>query len=120
MTVFGFLIGVFACLISSVDPFYSIVITSFVALAFHILAIAATSYVLKYKDLKAVYLIKKDTIEAKLDSIVREIEKKEVEIRDAYEFIRETEREEDLKNVDPMFLLNQEKERRKRKRLNNE
>ena len=93
-SVSGFFIGLIFAILQEFKPFDFFVAVMVVFLIFYIIALASTSFFIKYFAVKNVFEFDKVNLEKTIDSQIEELDKKEDSIREAYYFIRELEEEE--------------------------
>jgi len=94
LSVTGFFIGVIFAIIQGFEPFeflWAVIVTFAV---FYILAIASTSFFIKYLAVKNIFHLDKVNLEKTIDYQINELDRKEDLIREAYYFIRQIEEEE--------------------------
>jgi len=94
LSVSGFFIGVIFAIFQGFEPIdflYAVVITFTL---FYIVALASTSFFIKYLSVKNIFQLDKVNLEKTIDYQINELDKKEDLIRDAYFFIRKIEEEE--------------------------
>ena len=94
LSVSGFFIGVIFAIFQGFEPidFLYSVIVSFTL--FYIIALASTSFFIKYLSVKNIFELDKVNLEKTIDYQINELDKKEDLIREAYYFIRKIEEEE--------------------------
>jgi len=93
LTVCGFFIGLIFVTITPMDPMMMVWGTIGISLLFYIIALAGSSYFIKYVDLKSGYDLNRDYYEVQLDKAVKQIERREAYLRDSERFIRNLEKE---------------------------
>jgi hypothetical protein len=94
LSVSGFFVGLIFATFQGFEPFefvWSVIITFVV---FYIIAMASTSFFIKYLSVKNIFQLDKVTLEQTIDYQINELDKKEDLIREAYHFIRKIENEE--------------------------
>jgi hypothetical protein len=94
LSVTGFFIGVLFAMFQGFEPMdflYSVIVTFVV---FYIIAIASTSFFIKYLSVKNIFHLDKDSLEKTIDYQINELDKKEDLIRESYYFIKKIEEEE--------------------------
>lgn len=94
LVVTGFFVGVIFGVVKLNDPFHILVAVTFITLTFYIISLGAAALFIKSMKYKPRYRIKTQKYENALDSVVVEIEKREDQIKDICEFIKELEQEE--------------------------
>jgi len=94
LTINGFFIGLLFGIIKLDDPIQIVVAVIFITAIFHMIAIAASAFFIKNLTFTPRYRIKKEKYETAIDTAIMELEKREVIIRDMYEFINQLEEEE--------------------------
>lgn len=94
LTISGFFIGLLFAILKLNDPFEIVVAVVFVTALFYIIAIAAAAFFIKNVTFTPRYRIKKEKYETAIETAIMEIEKRELFIRDMYEFIKQLEEEE--------------------------
>ncbi len=94
LSVSGFFVGIIFAIFQGFDPidFLYSVIVSFTI--FYIIALASTSFFIKYLSVKNIFHLDKANLEKTIDFQINELDKKEDLIREAYYFIRKIEEEE--------------------------
>jgi len=94
LSVSGFFIGLIFAIFQGFEPidFLYSVIVSFTL--FYIIALASTSFFIKYLSVKNIFELDKVNLEKTIDYQINELDKKEDLIREAYYFIRKIEEEE--------------------------
>jgi len=94
LSVSGFFIGLIFAIFQGFEPidFLYSVIVSFTL--FYIIALASTSFFIKYLSVRNIFELDKANLEKTIDFQINELDKKEDLIREAYYFIRKIEEEE--------------------------
>ena len=94
LSVTGFFIGILFATFQGFEPFdflWAVVITFSI---FYMIAIASTSFFIKYLSVKNIFHLDKDNLEKTIDYQINELDKKEDLIRESYYFIKKIEEEE--------------------------
>ncbi len=94
LTLNGFFVGVLFAILKLDDPLMMVVAVIFVTTFFYMIAIASAALYIKNVTFQPRYRIKKDKYENAIDNAIMELEKREVFIRDMYEFVKQLEEEE--------------------------
>jgi hypothetical protein len=94
LTLLGFFIGLTFAILKMQDPFYIVFSVATVTTIFYMIAIFASASFIKSVSFQPRYRIKKEKYEAAIDATIKEIEKRERNIKEMYEFIRNLEAEE--------------------------
>ncbi|MGE4399241.1 MAG: hypothetical protein AB7D29_06930 [Campylobacterales bacterium] len=94
LTLNGFFVGILFAVLKLEDPFLMVVAVIFITAFFYMIALAAAAFFIKNVTFEPRYRIKKDRYETAIDSAIMELEKREVLIRDMYEFVKQLEEEE--------------------------
>ena len=94
LSVSGFFVGIIFAIFQGFEPIeflYSVIITFTL---FYIVALASTSFFIKYLSVRNIFELDKVNLEKTIDYQINELDKKEDLIREAYFFIRKIEEEE--------------------------
>lgn len=94
LTINGFFVGLLFGILKLNDPLHIVIAVVFVTACFYMIALAAAALFIKNLTFKPRYKIKKEKYENAIDTAIIELEKRELLIRDMYEFIKELEEEE--------------------------
>ena len=94
LVVTGFFVGVIFAIAKLTDPVEMLIAVVFITSIFYIISLAGAAFFIKSVKYKPRYRIKKEKYETSLDSAIIELEKREDQIKEIYEFIRELEQEE--------------------------
>lgn len=94
LVVTGFFVGLIFGVVKLNDPFQILVAVAFITITFYIISLGAAALFIKSMKYKPRYRIKTQKYENTLDSVVVELEKREDQIKEIYDFIRELEQEE--------------------------
>lgn len=94
LTLNGFFVGLLFAVLKLEDPFYMVIAVIFITSLFYMIALAGAAFFIKNVTFEPRYRIKKDKYETAIDSAIMELEKREVLIRDIYEFVKQLEEEE--------------------------
>jgi len=93
-SVSGFFIGLLFAILQNFEPFDFLVAVMIVFFLFYIIALASTSFFIKYLSVKNIFDLDKVNLEKTIDIQIEELDKREESIREAYYFIKELEEEE--------------------------
>ena len=93
-SVSGFFVGLIFAVLQGFEPFNFLIAVLIVFTIFYIIALASTSFFIKYLTVKNIFELDKTSLEKTIDSQIDELDKKEDIIRDAYYFIKQIEEEE--------------------------
>lgn len=107
MTICGFFIGLIFSVGSDISIEYFLFSVFGITLFFYALTLATASYILRFYDVNAGYVLHKDVIERKLDGFVSELEHREKILHEIHEFIEDLNESEDLRPI----RMNKERKR---------
>ena len=93
-SVSGFFIGLLFAILQELKPFEFLISVLVIFVIFYILALASTSFFIKYLSVKNIFKLDKLTLEKTIDAQIDELDKKEDIIRESYYFIKQIEEEE--------------------------
>ena len=93
-SVSGFFIGLVFAILQEFEPFDFLVAVMVVFFVFYIIALASTSFFIKYLSVKNIFELDKVNLEKTIDSQIEELDQKEEIIREAHYFIKQIEEEE--------------------------
>jgi hypothetical protein len=93
LSVTGFFIGLVFAIMQGFEPFNFLIAVGIVFMSFYIIAVASTSFFIKYLGIKNIFYLDKTSLEKTIDAQIEELDKKEEIIREAYYFIRKLEEE---------------------------
>jgi len=94
LSVMGFFIGVIFAVIQGFEPMQFLWAVLVTFMVFYTLALASTSFFIKYLSVKNIFHLDKEGLEKTIDYQINELDRKEDMIREAYYFIRQIEEEE--------------------------
>jgi len=94
LSVTGFFIGVIFAVMQGFEPMQFLWAVMVIFVVFYILAMASTSFFIKYVSVKNIFHLDKENLEKTIDFQINELDRKEDLIREAYYFIRKIEEEE--------------------------
>jgi hypothetical protein len=94
LSVSGFFIGLVFAIMQGFEPIDFIFSVIVIFTIFYMIAIASTSFFIKYLRVKNIFYLDKESLEKTMDAQIEELDKKEEIIREAYYFIRKLEEEE--------------------------
>jgi hypothetical protein len=112
LTINGFFVGLLFGVLKLTDPLQIVVAVVFITALFYMIAIAAAAFFIKNLTFTPRYRIKKEKYETAIDTAIMELEKREVLIRDMYEFIKQLE-EEEYEDMKRDSVQNQQTARRR-------
>ncbi len=112
LTINGFFVGLLFGVLKLNDPLQIVVAVVFITALFYMIAIAAAAFFIKNLTFTPRYRIKKEKYETAIDTAIMELEKREVLIRDMYEFIKQLE-EEEYEDMKRDSVQNQQTARRR-------
>jgi hypothetical protein len=94
LSVSGFFIGLIFGVIQGLEPFEFLSAVLIIFTLFYMIAVASTGFFIKYLAVKNIFYLDKENLEKTIDMQIKELDKKEDIIREAYYFIRKLEQEE--------------------------
>ena len=94
LSVSGFFIGLIFAIFQNLEPFQFLYAVLTIFALFYIIALASSSFFIKYLGVKKVFYLDKEQLEKTIDFQIDELDKKEEIIREAHYFIKELEKEE--------------------------
>ncbi len=94
LSVMGFFIGIIFGVLKGLEPFDFMVAVLITFASFYIIALASTSFFIKYVSVKNIFHLDKESLEKTIDLQIEDLDKKEDMIREAYYFIKQIEEEE--------------------------
>jgi len=94
LSVTGFFVGLIFAILQGFEPMQFLWAVFVTFTIFYILAMASTSFFIKYVSVKNIFHLDKEGLEKTIDIQINDLDKKEDMIREAYYFIRQIEEEE--------------------------
>ena len=94
LSVMGFFMGIIFAILKGLEPFDFVVAVIITFTSFYIIALASTSFFIKYVSVKNIFHLDKENLEKTIDLQIEELDRKEDMIREAYYFIKKLEEEE--------------------------
>ena len=94
LSIMGFFLGIIFAILKGLEPFDFMVAVLITFTSFYIIALASTSFFIKYLSVKNIFHLDKENLEKTIDLQIEDLDKKEDMIREAYYFIKQIEEEE--------------------------
>jgi len=94
LSVTGFFIGLIFAVFQGLEPFDFLMAVFIIFILFYMVALASTSFFIKYLSVKNIFDLDKEGLEKMIDTQINELDKKEEMIREAHFFIKKIEEEE--------------------------